>query len=57
MKIGSSQGHNVCMHVYEYLKALVLVEEAVHGGEHHRHRELVRVDEVQRLRHRDEHLV
>mmetsp|Transcript_6540 Transcript_6540/g.24293 ORF Transcript_6540/g.24293 Transcript_6540/m.24293 type:complete len:470 (-) Transcript_6540:416-1825(-) len=40
-----------------HLRAVRLVDEAVHRGEHHRHAQLVRVDEVQRLGHRDENLV
>jgi hypothetical protein len=39
------------------LRAIRLVEEAVHSSEHHRHREFVRIDEVQRLGHGHEQLV
>mmetsp|Transcript_20111 Transcript_20111/g.57646 ORF Transcript_20111/g.57646 Transcript_20111/m.57646 type:complete len:624 (+) Transcript_20111:184-2055(+) len=40
-----------------HLQPVVLVEETVHRGEHHRHRELVGVDEVERLCHRNEDLL
>mmetsp|Transcript_55422 Transcript_55422/g.80978 ORF Transcript_55422/g.80978 Transcript_55422/m.80978 type:complete len:524 (-) Transcript_55422:216-1787(-) len=40
-----------------HLQAVVLVQEAVHGGEHHGHGQLVWVDEVQGLGHGDEHLL
>mmetsp|Transcript_30765 Transcript_30765/g.52633 ORF Transcript_30765/g.52633 Transcript_30765/m.52633 type:complete len:420 (+) Transcript_30765:455-1714(+) len=40
-----------------HLQAVVLVEKPVHRGEHDGHRELVRVDKVERFSHRDEDLV
>ena len=39
------------------LRAVGLVDEAVHRREHDGHRQLVRVDKVERLAHRDEDLV
>mmetsp|Transcript_19602 Transcript_19602/g.52893 ORF Transcript_19602/g.52893 Transcript_19602/m.52893 type:complete len:205 (+) Transcript_19602:1089-1703(+) len=40
-----------------HLQAVVLVEEAVHGGEHDCHGQLVRIDEVKGLGHGDEDLL
>mmetsp|Transcript_11931 Transcript_11931/g.38087 ORF Transcript_11931/g.38087 Transcript_11931/m.38087 type:complete len:317 (-) Transcript_11931:64-1014(-) len=39
------------------LRAVRLVDEAIHRGEHHRHRHAVRVHEVEGLCHRDEDLL
>ena len=40
-----------------HLEPVRFVEEAVHGGQHHGHGELIRVDEVQGFGHGDEDLV
>ena len=40
-----------------HLQTVRLVQEPVHRGQHDRHGELIRVDEVERLGHGDEHLV
>mmetsp|Transcript_12107 Transcript_12107/g.35977 ORF Transcript_12107/g.35977 Transcript_12107/m.35977 type:complete len:531 (+) Transcript_12107:270-1862(+) len=40
-----------------HLQAIGLVQETVHRRQHHRHGELVRIDEVEGLGHGDEHLI
>eukprot|EP00982_Pelagococcus_subviridis_P008297 30829-Pelagococcus_subviridis.AAC.8 len=65
---GSASAHEVLRHRRAQAVGLVpvqkrrlrpvrLVDEPVHRGQDDRHRELIRVDEIQRLSHRDEELL